>query len=84
MPFTRGMFLTQGSNLGHLHCRQNISPAEPPRKPHTDIKYMVCSRWELFKNKLSFFLIQVTLCQLTSLIFFLFSQFLDFKMHSKI
>ena len=55
MPFSRAMFLTQGSNLGRLHCRQNFLPAELPGKPYTDVKYMDCLRQELFKNKLSVF-----------------------------
>ena len=37
MPFSRAMFLTQGWNLGHLHCRQDFLPAEPPGKPPTDV-----------------------------------------------
>ena len=36
MPFSRKMFLTQGWNLGHLHCSQNFLPAELPVKPPTD------------------------------------------------
>ena len=30
--FLQGIFLTQGLNLGLLHCRQTL-PSEPPGKP---------------------------------------------------
>ena len=29
----QGTFLTQGSNLGLLHCKQILLPSEPPGKP---------------------------------------------------
>ena len=32
-PFSRGIFPTQGSNPGLLHCRQIFLPAEPQGKP---------------------------------------------------
>ena len=33
ISFSRGIFLTQGSNLGLLHCRQTLYPSELPGKP---------------------------------------------------
>ena len=33
LSFLQGIFPTQGSNPGLLHCRQNLLPAEPQRKP---------------------------------------------------
>ena len=32
ISFSRGIFLTQGSNPGLLHCRQTLLPTEPPGK----------------------------------------------------
>ena len=33
LSLLQGIFPTQGSNPGLLHCRQIILPAEPPGKP---------------------------------------------------
>ena len=33
LPFLQGIFPTQGSNPGLLHCKQTVLPAEPPGKP---------------------------------------------------
>ena len=40
----QGIFLTQGSNLGLLHCRQNPLQSEPPGKPSLGV---MLSKWHL-------------------------------------
>ena len=36
----QGIFPTQGSNLGPLHCRQISSPTEPPEEPRLDVIWL--------------------------------------------
>ena len=35
ISFSKGVFPTQGSNLGLPHCRQMLLPSEPPEKSMT-------------------------------------------------
>ena len=36
--FLQGIFLTQGLNLGLLHCKADSLPTEPPGKPKSSPK----------------------------------------------
>ena len=39
LPYpSQGIFPTQGSNLGLLHCKQVLLPSEPPGKPGRTLK----------------------------------------------
>ena len=46
ISFSRGIFWTQDSNLGLLHCRQALLPSEPPGKSPLD-HYMILKTFHL-------------------------------------
>ena len=51
VPFSKGIFPAQGSNLGLLHCRQILLPAEPPGKPkNTGVGRIVSSNNGVWKT----------------------------------
>ena len=46
LSFLQGIFPTKGSNPGLLHCRQNLLPAEPQRKPkNTGVGSLSLLQW---------------------------------------
>ena len=72
-PFSRGIFLTQESNRGLLHCMDSL-PAELPGKP----KLLICTKIFYSYNLGSFCLLFL---QIYFLLQFICPLFLEFKLH---
>ena len=72
-PFSRGIFLTQESNRGLLHCMDSL-PADLPGKP----MLLICTKIFYSHNLGSFCLLFL---QIYFLLQFICPLFLEFKLH---